>query len=112
MKARFLSPGTRYSAYVVYKAKDKIPDIRKDIGVGLIDYDTCQGQKWVRQELTKLEKREDGWMEVKFGEFLNERGLMDSDEIYFRIREIKYTYWEPGFIIEGIEFRPVKRLSW
>jgi hypothetical protein len=109
IEARLLSPGTRYSAYVVYKAKDNIPDFREDIGVGVIDYGP-QSENQARTQLTKLEKREDGWMEVKSGEFLNERGLMDSDEIYFRIREIKYTYWKPGFIIEGIEFRPVKRL--
>ncbi|CAH2045754.1 unnamed protein product [Thlaspi arvense] len=110
MKTRFLSPGTRYSAYVVYKTKYRIYDIQKSIGVGWIEYQTREGEKWERQELTKVVEREDGWMEVNFGEFFNQEGLMDDDEIVFHITEIKYSYWKPGFIIQGIDFRPVKKL--
>ncbi|KAL0792835.1 hypothetical protein Bca101_064212 [Brassica carinata] len=111
LKAKILSPDTRYSAYVIYKAKDQIPDVQKSFGVGLIEHETPEGKKWERQYLTKLEKRRDGWMEVKFGEFLNHRGFMDDRyKIGFYINEIKYSYWTPGFIIQGIEFRPVKKL--
>ncbi|KAF8117024.1 hypothetical protein N665_0012s0039 [Sinapis alba] len=112
LKAKFLSPDTRYSAYVIYKAKDQIPDVQKSFGVGLIELLTPEGKKWERQYLTKLEKRRDGWMEVKFGEFLNHGGRFMDDryKIGFYISEIKYSYWTPGFIIQGIEFRPVKKL--
>lgn len=111
LKPKLLSPDTQYSAYVVYKAKDQIQDVQKSFGVGVIVHETPEGAKWERLELTKLEKREDGWVEAKFGEFLNDGGFMDDrDEIWFRISEIKYSYWTPGFIIQGIEFRPVKKV--
>ncbi|CAN6856642.1 unnamed protein product, partial [Brassica oleracea] len=111
LKPKLLSPDTQYSAYVVYKAKDQIQDVQKSFGVGVIVHETPEGAKWERLELTKLEKREDGWVEAKFGELLNDGGFMDDrDEIWFRISEIKYSYWTPGFIIQGIEFRPVKKI--
>ncbi|CAH8355290.1 unnamed protein product [Eruca vesicaria subsp. sativa] len=111
LKAKFLSPDTRYSAYIVYKAKDQIPDVQKSFGVGVILHETLEGKKFERLQLTKIEKRADGWVEAKFGEFLNDGGFMDDhNEIWFSIDEIKYSYWTPGLIIQGIEFRPVKKV--
>ncbi|KAF2601017.1 hypothetical protein F2Q68_00011282 [Brassica cretica] len=102
LKPKLLSPDTQYSAYVVYKAKDQIQDVQKSFGVGVIVHETPEGAKWERLELTKLEKREDGWVEANFGELLNDGGFMDDrDEIWFRISEIKYSYWTSGFIIQG-----------
>ncbi|KAJ4955030.1 hypothetical protein NE237_011813 [Protea cynaroides] len=53
----------------------------------------------------KPKKRGDGWMEIKMGEFFNERG--DDGEVEMRIKKVEDPYWgRNGFIIEGIEFRP------
>ncbi|KFK33434.1 hypothetical protein AALP_AA5G013000 [Arabis alpina] len=64
MNSQILSPRTRYSAYVVYKKRDRFHEFH-NIGVGLV-----------------TEKREDGLMEVEFGEFFNDEELMDSLDCY------------------------------
>ncbi|KMZ71927.1 F-box protein PP2-B1 [Zostera marina] len=48
--------------------------------------------------------RDDNWMEIGLGEFLNEYRVEEEIKVVFR--EIKILYWKKGLIIEGIEFRP------
>ncbi|KMZ68077.1 hypothetical protein ZOSMA_24G01000 [Zostera marina] len=48
--------------------------------------------------------RNDRWMEIGLGEFLNEYGVEEEIKIVFR--EIKNLHWKRGLVIEGIEFRP------
>lgn len=110
MKAQILSPQTRYSAYIVYKTRDQFHGM-KHVGVGIIGYGTPEAKKWVRKKLIKLEEREDGWMETELGEFFVEGGeLLDLDEIVLSVIELDYKYWTIGLIIQGIDFRPKKRI--
>ncbi|KAJ4943994.1 hypothetical protein NE237_014262 [Protea cynaroides] len=51
-----------------------------------------------------LKERGDGWMEIRMGEFFNERG--EDGEVEMSLREIKILWWKSGIIIEGIELRP------
>ncbi|MQM16566.1 hypothetical protein Taro_049525 [Colocasia esculenta] len=48
--------------------------------------------------------RDDGWMEIKIGEFYNDKG--DDGEVDMSFREIKGGHWKYGLIVEGIEVRP------
>lgn len=122
MKTRLLSPGTRYSAYIVFKTVDKCPglaDLPVEVGVGLVgqkirkqliyfdgymDNDSRK-ERGETRDVMKPNKREDGWMEAELGEFFNEESC---DEIELSVIEIKSPYWKCGLIIEGIEFRPTK----
>ncbi|KAJ4956133.1 hypothetical protein NE237_012916 [Protea cynaroides] len=53
----------------------------------------------------KPKKRGDGWMEIKMGEFFNERG--DDGEVEMSITEVEDPNWgKNGLIVEGIELRP------
>ncbi|VYS51809.1 unnamed protein product [Arabidopsis thaliana] len=117
--ARVLSPGTRYSAYIVFKTKDRCPGLGHlpvEVGLGLVGQESSKrfiyfigprdrrGRRETR-DVTKPDQREDGWMEAELGEFFNEERC---DEIEFSVIEIKSPSWKSGLIIQGIEFRPTK----
>ncbi|XP_019099575.1 PREDICTED: F-box protein At2g02240-like [Camelina sativa] len=104
MSTQTLSPKTCYSAYIVYKTRDRFHGL-KHIGVGFIGQGTRVTKRWERKNLTKLEEREDGWMETELGEFFTE---FDCEEIVLSIIEIDYAYWKRGLIIQGIDIRPTK----
>lgn len=116
---RVLSPGTRYSAYIVFKTKDRCPGLGHlpvEVGLGLVGQETSKrfiyfvGPRVRRGEIetgdvTKPVDREDGWMEAELGEFFNEASC---DEVELSVIETKSPYWKHGLIIQGIEFRPAK----
>ncbi|CAL9248926.1 unnamed protein product [Arabidopsis halleri] len=116
---RVLSPGTRYSAYIVFKTKDGCPGLGHllvEVELGLVGQESSKrfiyfvGPRNRRRgretrDVTKPEQREDGWMEAELGEFFSEESC---DEIEFSVIEIKSPYWKSGLIIQGIEFRPTK----
>ncbi|KAE9598150.1 putative phloem protein [Lupinus albus] len=47
-------------------------------------------------------KREDGWMEIKIGEFFSGKG---NEDVKMSLREVGYRL-KGGLILEGIEIRP------
>lgn len=111
---RFLSPGTRYSAYIVFKKLancDGFEDVVMEAEIKMLGEEhfrrfICfdESMDGGRRNVVKPEKRQDGWMEVELGEFFNE-GL-HSDEINMRVFESRYL--KNGLIILGIEIRPSK----
>jgi len=117
MNARYLSTGTHYSAYVVYKLRKRrygFRDLPVQVGVGFkgqempkkficFDKSNDEHKPWPKKELMKSEKREDGWIEAEIGDFFNEGGF---DEIDVSIVDITSGNWKCGVIIQGIEFRP------
>ncbi|CAL9241819.1 unnamed protein product [Arabidopsis halleri] len=126
MNTRVLSPGTRYSAYIVFKKEDDcygFEDVAIEAAVGVVGqeptrrsicFDEALDGKSFRRErgrsnLVKPEERKDGWMEIELGEFFNE-GDMFTDEIEIKVSEIKELNWKRGLIILGIEIRPTKIL--
>ncbi|RWW33230.1 hypothetical protein GW17_00002052 [Ensete ventricosum] len=47
--------------------------------------------------------RDDGWMEIEMGEFLND----DYEQsVRFRFRQVTEMNWKWGLIVQGVEFRP------
>ncbi|XP_019085381.1 PREDICTED: putative protein PHLOEM PROTEIN 2-LIKE B4 [Camelina sativa] len=104
MNTQILSPKTCYSAYIVYKTRDRFHGL-KPIGVGFIGQGTRVTKRWERKNLIKLEEREDGWMETELGEFFTD---FDCEETVLSIIEIDYAYWKRGLIIQGIDIRPTK----
>ncbi|XP_006292530.2 putative F-box protein PP2-B6 [Capsella rubella] len=124
MDTQILSPRTHYSAYVVYKTRTGchgFRDLPIQVGIGLVgqkhpktficfDESTDKIKKWAKRELMKSEKRRDGWIEAKIGEFFNEGGSsLGCDEIELSVVDIASPYWKRGLIIQGIEFRPTKK---
>ncbi|XP_055814913.1 F-box protein PP2-B15-like [Solanum dulcamara] len=49
-------------------------------------------------------EREDGWLEIEFGEFFN--GGNGDEEITMKLMEVKGYHIKGGLIIEGIQLRP------
>ncbi|CAE6063716.1 unnamed protein product [Arabidopsis arenosa] len=119
MSTKYLSPRTRYSAYIVFKTKDRCPnlgDVPAEATVGLVGQASSQrliyfvgptnrGRGRETRDVTKPKVRKDGWMEAELGEFFNESSC---DEVATSILETKSPYWKRGLIIQGIEFRPTK----
>ncbi|WCJ44656.1 phloem protein 2-B1 [Euphorbia peplus] len=63
--------------------------------------DNCEGEEEV--EYPKM--REDGWIEVKLGEFFNKGG--QDGELEINIMEVKGGFWKRDILIQGIEIRPL-----
>ncbi|CAH8392448.1 unnamed protein product [Eruca vesicaria subsp. sativa] len=115
MHTRCLSPGTRYSVYIVFKTKDGCPglgDSPVDVGVGLVGQESSQ--KFIyfvgprgrgRRDVTRPQARVDGWMEAELGEFYNDSCC---DDISLSVVKTDTPNWKSGLIIQGFEFRPSK----
>ncbi|CAD5317926.1 unnamed protein product [Arabidopsis thaliana] len=80
MNTRDLSPRTRYSVFIVFKITENyfgFGDLAIEVVVGV--------------------------MEIELGEFFNEGGLGNSDEIEMSALECpEQPYWKCGLIIQGI----------
>ncbi|CAH8387664.1 unnamed protein product [Eruca vesicaria subsp. sativa] len=111
-----LTPGTRYSAYIVFKKAYcyGFDDVAIEAGVGVggheastrticfnTDVDDEPEAGWIYPE-----ERKDGWMEIELGEFFNGEGVMKGDEIEMSALETRELGWKHGLIIQGIEIRP------
>lgn len=121
MNTRVLSPRTHYSAYVVYKTRTGchgFRDLPIQVGIGFVgekatkrficfDESTDRIKLWGRREPKKSKERQDGWIEAEIGNLFNEFGC---EKIELSIIDITSPYWKRGLIIQGIEFRPVKKL--
>ncbi|KAG2301695.1 hypothetical protein Bca4012_059934 [Brassica carinata] len=115
MHTRYLSPGTRYSVYIVFKTKNGCPglgDSPVDAEVGLVGHESSQKLIYFvgprgrarRRDVMKPEAREDGWMEAELGQLYNDSCC---DDISLSV--VKNTPdWKSGLIIQGFEFRPAK----
>ncbi|KAL1192068.1 F-box protein PP2-B10 [Cardamine amara subsp. amara] len=108
---RFLSPGTHYSAYIVFKKLDNFTgfkNVAMEAEIELLGEEPSRRSIYfdetVNGNLVKPEERQDGWMEAELGKFFNE-GL-HSDEINMRVFES--SSHKHGLIILGIEIRPAK----
>lgn len=117
---RVLSPRTRYSAYIVFKGVDKcygFQNVAIEAAVGVVGQEPSrrlicfsEAIRRGRRNVVKPKQREDGWMEIELGEFFNDGGIMDNDEIEMSALETKQLNWKCGLIIQGIEIRPAKIL--
>ncbi|EOA25533.1 hypothetical protein CARUB_v10018877mg [Capsella rubella] len=127
ISSRFLSPRTRYSAYIVFMKQNicyGFENVSVEVVVGVVGqnledscrryvcFDEARDEQFRRRDrgknLVKPERRKDGWMEIKLGEFFNEGGLSSYDDIEMVALENKLRHWKRGLIIRGIEIRPTK----
>ncbi|CAH2045750.1 unnamed protein product [Thlaspi arvense] len=125
VNTRALSPGTRYSAYVVFKKADHsygFEGVAIEAGVGVVGqeastrficFDAGAGGREAstrrrrrRRNIVKPEERGDGWMEIELGGFFSGGGV--CDEIEMSALETKRLHWKSGLIILGIEIRPAR----
>ncbi|KAF8394604.1 hypothetical protein HHK36_020818 [Tetracentron sinense] len=128
-----LTPNTTYAAYLIMKISDRaygldsLPaEISLEVG-GLV----TTGTAYLRRQDSQKQKmehlfysnrmqmllrsrviegdgrvpcdREDGWMEIELGEFVNEGG---EGVVKMSLMEVKGDHLKGGLIIEGIEVRP------
>ncbi|CAA0354692.1 unnamed protein product [Arabidopsis thaliana] len=115
MNTRDLSPRTRYSVYIVFKITENyfgFGDVAIEAVVGVVGHEPSRRSICFDEFPRKgrgRRRRKDVWMEIELGEFFNEGGLGNSDEIEMSALECpEQPYWKCGLIIQGIEIRPTK----
>ncbi|MQL91856.1 hypothetical protein Taro_024471 [Colocasia esculenta] len=105
MKIRDLSPGTLYTARLIYKLSvvnfGFEGPFRSSVSVG-----RRTSEREVFMDLDEQPRgRRDGWMELKLGEFSVRTG--ENGTVQFGLKETERLNWKRGLVIEGIEIRPV-----
>ncbi|CAK9142187.1 unnamed protein product [Ilex paraguariensis] len=126
MQTQMLSPKTIYAAYLVFKIGEKNFGlaVQSKASVRFVE-ESHEGAEvlnntvylelperigGLRRRVSRLptgwrpQRRVDGWMEIKLGEFFNDHG--DYGEVEMQFNEIKHGHWKSGLIVEGIELRP------
>lgn len=131
-----LSSSTNYSAYLIFKmigdtvlgldidparvsigvlgGSNQITHVCLDPHCGLHNFERWRTQ--VSPDMMGLKrpkKRNDGWYEAKLGEFFNEGSddLINNDELEISCCETRGRVSKSDIIIEGIEIRPAKLVS-
>uniref|UniRef100_A0A1D1Z9X8 F-box protein At2g02240 n=1 Tax=Anthurium amnicola TaxID=1678845 RepID=A0A1D1Z9X8_9ARAE len=113
-----LSPGTLYSAYLVFRLKEGSHGLDgfQEASVALGSY---LSRRWVCLDPSEdaamhcgpvgvPHPRGDGtWMELQLGEFMV-AAEEDGQMVVVRLREVERLNWKSGLVIEGIELRPTK----
>lgn len=113
-----LSPRTTYETYLVYRLANRSYGLvfaktwvrfvneRDDVPMDECTTVYIQPRRSMRnnQSVEFRQNRNDGWMEIKTGEFVNDQG--DDGEVETRFMEIEGLHGKSGLIVEGIEFRP------
>ncbi|XP_015073190.1 F-box protein PP2-B10-like [Solanum pennellii] len=110
---RMLSKRTSYCAYLVFKLEDRFYGLTNVKAVVRFadresDHDVRERAKVVHFSgevpgATLPLIRSDGWMELKMGNFFNDRG--ENGAVEARLMQTRQT-WKHGLIVQGIEFRP------
>ena len=116
---QLLSPRTAYTAYLIFKlasesngldhppqlASVRLGAYASEIYIRLQDDDDSDDdaleEGWQQQQ---RRLRDDGWMEIKLGEFYNDEG--NDGDVEIRLTETKALHWKNGLIIQGLEVRP------
>ncbi|PKI55509.1 hypothetical protein CRG98_024121 [Punica granatum] len=113
---RILSLSTLYAAYLVFKFNpdsDGFENLPIEVGVHHVDGETIMNRTvYLDHDLELLQEgtdiypkeREDGWLEIKLGEFPCNDGY--DGEMRVNLMQVDYGCWKNGLIIEGIEIRP------
>lgn len=123
METGLLSPHTTYETYLVYKLHEdarglnsartsirfvnEIEEVPSD-ETNIVYPDTrtsAANRPNTEQRNGEVsQRRKDGWMEIKTGEF--ETGARDDDEVETRFMSTGGYQVKAGLIVQGIEFRP------
>ncbi|KAF8392015.1 hypothetical protein HHK36_022355 [Tetracentron sinense] len=129
METRLLSMNTTYAAYLVYKFKERTLGFQLPVKVFIcfeeLDWDRIRWnivnlnpegslrRRWLQQvyrrkqgERKLVKEREDGWLEIKMGEFFNDKDGREDREVYMDLEGTKEINHKSGLIIQGIELRP------
>ena len=113
IRSTMLSPKTCYAAYFIFQLQEnsggfQSPVQEASISIGVHVSETRvilkPGRRRTTDPTTQIPRaRDDGWMEIEMGEFLND----DYEEsVRFRFRQVTEMNWKWGLIVQGIEFRP------
>ncbi|CAH1451183.1 unnamed protein product [Lactuca virosa] len=110
-----LSQNNTYVVYLVYQTTSdshghSVPatTMVSFCGIGMVT-ENVYLQKSEASEIWKEnyvfpQRRKDGWMEIKLGEFEYNDG--DNGEVEMAYVENNWGHWKKGLIVEGIELRP------
>ncbi|CAH1424869.1 unnamed protein product [Lactuca virosa] len=107
-----LSQNNTYVAYLVFRTTENCSGLdapaKSSVSFGGVKRETenvyLQTPGRVRQDYVIPLRRNDGWMEIKLGEFEYKEG--DDGEVEMVFKEVTMNKRKSGLIVEGIEIRP------
>ncbi|KAL7615224.1 hypothetical protein Lser_V15G06106 [Lactuca serriola] len=107
-----LSQKGTYVAYLVFRTTEGCSGLtlpaKSSVTFGGVKTETekvyLQIPRRVQQDYVIPHMRNDGWMEIKLGEFKYEEG--DNGEVEMVFKELSLHMRKSGLIVEGIEIRP------
>lgn len=106
IETQILSKNTTYAVYLVFWL-ESMEGLRSSNTIirYIIPSDGSTKNKYIESKETGkiATKRKDGWLEIEMGRFCNS----DKGEVEAWLSEINSPYDKSGFIVEGIEFRPL-----
>ncbi|KAF0933424.1 hypothetical protein E2562_018528 [Oryza meyeriana var. granulata] len=122
---KMLSGNSNYAAYIVFVVAEdshglvSVQDVSVRVGGCQSTRQVCfhstsllgdDDDYYCEDEIEMPQERADGWMELELGEFYNEEGSNEGDEVCFSLVEPKGDKWlsKGGLIVQGIEIRPKK----
>ncbi|XP_074558532.1 F-box protein PP2-B11-like [Curcuma longa] len=112
-----LSPRATYGAFLVFQLREHAAGFRSpaqeaSVHVGAQAAETLvalqrprRGMMIGAEEVRTPRRREDGWMEIEMGRFLNDHE--DGSTVHVRFHQVREMNYKTGLIVQGIEFRPV-----
>ncbi|KAM3267332.1 F-box protein PP2-B10-like [Capsicum chacoense] len=114
IKTRVLSKRTEYFSYLVFKFGDSFYGLGSVNSVVRFVDSESDNEAERRANVVSFVgqgprsmlpmERDDGWLELKLGNFFNDTG--EDGDVEARLMEIQYLRWKHGLIVQGIEFRP------
>ncbi|KAH9734547.1 F-box protein [Citrus sinensis] len=132
INTRSLSPGTLYTAYLVYKltagsfgfeyqpvvvsvglvsgeSQTRTVYLEEERGLrqghhGLLNRSSSQASTPKENDGYFPKERKDEWLEIELGDFFNKED--EDGELEMSVLELACGHWKCGLVIQGIEIRP------
>ncbi|KAM6565450.1 hypothetical protein CsatA_024578 [Cannabis sativa] len=117
IEKKMLSPNTNYAAYLVYNIAFGFQGLEfvrvsmRFLGPGGVlveekpEFDVNLGSM-EDDERGRLKQGDDGWLELKVGEFFNGEEEDNGGSVETCLKETRVLNWKSGLVVQGIDFRP------
>ncbi|XP_030506903.2 putative F-box protein PP2-B12 [Cannabis sativa] len=117
IEKKMLSPNTNYAAYLVYNIAFGFQGLEfvrvsmRFLGPGGVlveekpEFDVNLGSM-EDDERGRLKQGDDGWLELKVGEFFNGEEEDNGGFVETCLKETRVLNWKSGLVVQGIDFRP------
>ncbi|XP_028782014.1 F-box protein PP2-B11-like [Neltuma alba] len=109
LNTRLLSPKTTYDVFFIFQFGSEILGFTGtfiNFSLNKSGAFTSEGQVVLYPPRIGVKEREDGWLEIKVGEFYTDHEEDGDGLLEFRLWEFNDYNEKKGILVEGFEFRP------